>query len=323
MMLDLAPVFQAVRQAAALCRLVQEKYIIGDVLQSAQKSGAEPVTIADYGSQAIICRSISLTFPEDAVIAEEGGQQFQELITDVQQQEIAELISQVLGESIDRDTVTHWLDYGRDRQASRTWVIDPIDGTKGFIALRNYAIAVGILEDGVPVAGLMGTPGYAGMAGGALFYAQDKQACIQPLSGGVSRLIKASNRTKPESLIVVESVEKSHTSHDTTGEVLQGAGISGARIQRLDSQEKYCLVACGDADAYMRFPPRGGAYGHKIWDHAAGVAIAQAAGSLATDIDGSTLDFSLGKILEKNRGMIVANPYIHERLVQAVSQMEL
>ena len=322
MTIDLAPIFQAVRQAAELCRLVQQNYLVESAVNSVSKLDAEPVTLADYGSQAIICRAISQSFPQDAVIAEEGGQQFGELIDAAQQQEVIALISRVIGQQTSVDEVVRWLDYGQGRQAERTWVIDPIDGTKGFIALRNYAIAVGILEDGQPVGGVMGAPGYTEIEGGALFHAQDGQAYVQPLSGGTARPIQASQRTQPKTLVVVESVESSHTSHDVTGSVLAAAGMAGASIKRLDSQEKYCLVASGDADAYMRFPPKSGAYGHRIWDHAAGVAIVQAAGGLATDLDGSPLDFSLGKLLERNKGMIVANPRIHEQLVRAVGQLQ-
>ncbi len=322
-MIDLSPIAVAVRQSAQLCKMVQEKYIVQSPTENvANKAGAEPVTIADYGSQAIICRAISQFFPEDGVIAEEGGQQFSELIDAQQQQDIVGLISQVLGEQVSVAEVIQWLDYGQNRESQRTWVIDPIDGTKGFIALRNYAIAVGILEDGIPTRALMGTPGYTGLESGALFHAQDGKAFIEPLSGGSAQPIHVSQRNDPNTIIFVESVEKAHGDQDVMALVREKAGMSEAELNRLDSQEKYCLVANGEADAYLRFPFKKGSYSHKIWDHAAGVAIVQAAGGIVTDLDGSALNFSLGKTLAKNKGMIVANPRIHERLVEAASHFE-
>ena len=106
-MTDLQPVIEAARQAAALCRAVQDKHIApypqGDNEAVARKAGAEPVTIADYGAQAILCRALSRTYPDDAVIAEEGGQQFRELISAADKQEVVTLISEVLGELVTVD----------------------------------------------------------------------------------------------------------------------------------------------------------------------------------------------------------------------------
>src|SRR5690606_25014745 len=103
LMIDFSPIANAIRQSAQLCKAVQEQYIAADNVAS--KAGAEPVTIADYGSQAIICRAISQFFPEDGVIAEEGGQQFSELIDDQQQQAVVGLISQALGQPVTVDEV--------------------------------------------------------------------------------------------------------------------------------------------------------------------------------------------------------------------------
>ena len=324
-MLDLLPILEAVRQAADLCRTVQNTRIAPPEVVTddsvARKIGAEPVTIADYGSQAIISRAISRAFPDDAIIAEEGGVQFQELISREDQQEITDLIGSVLGESVTIDQVTAWLDYGHGREAARTWVIDPIDGTKGFIALRHYAIAVGFLEGGQPAGGVMGVPTYPVREGGLIFYAQDGTAFAESLSGGAAWQVNASQRIAPESLVVVESVEKSHASHELMAEVRDIAGIGAAPIHRIDSQAKYAMIAAGDADLYLRLPRIHSTRPHMIWDHAAGAAIVTASGGIVSDVDGSALDFSLGPTLAKNKGMIVANPRIHAAVVEAARQV--
>ncbi len=87
-MIDLKPMFTAVRQSADLTRRVQQIH-----LAHSQKEGKEPVTIADYGSQAILCRAISAAFPDDAVLAEERGSQFVELVPDDQRAEIVRLVA--------------------------------------------------------------------------------------------------------------------------------------------------------------------------------------------------------------------------------------
>lgn len=60
---------QAVRQAALLCRQVQS----GITTESLAKRDNSPVTVADYGSQAVICRLLAAEFPQDPVIGEEGA----------------------------------------------------------------------------------------------------------------------------------------------------------------------------------------------------------------------------------------------------------
>ena len=69
----------AVRDAARLCRLVQANYLSAETKTAGDHS--EPVTIADYGSQAIICRALQQYYPDDAVVAEESGAQFVQLVS--------------------------------------------------------------------------------------------------------------------------------------------------------------------------------------------------------------------------------------------------
>jgi 3'(2'), 5'-bisphosphate nucleotidase len=104
-------------------------------------------------------------------------------------------------------------------------------------------------------------------------------------------------------------------------QVRELAGYGAAQIKRIDSQEKYAQVAAGDADMYLRLPRISSTRPHSSWDHAAGVALVQAAGAIASDVDGSPLDFSHGRTLAANKGMIVANPKIHQRLVEAAMQV--
>jgi 3'(2'), 5'-bisphosphate nucleotidase len=89
---------------------------------------------------------------------------------------------------------------------------------------------------------------------------------------------------------------------------------------RLDSQCKYALVARGQADAYLRLPT-GKPYVEKIWDHAAGMIIAQEAGAIVTDIAGVPLDFGRGRRLEGNRGVVCAARGLHEPLIHAIERL--
>ena len=129
-----------------------------------------------------------------------------------------------------------------------------------------------------------------------------------------------SSRQIPEDIIAVQSFERAHASKSRMSRARELAGLGGVRILELDSMEKYALVACGDADLYMRLPREGSRYAHKIWDHVAGVALVQAAGGTITDLDGSLLDFSQGETLP-NPGMIVSNGAHHARVVEAVGRV--
>src|SRR5271165_5168721 len=147
----LLPVIDAVELAATLCRRVQPGHI-----PHSEKAGSEPVTIADYGSQAILCRAISLAYPDDAILAEEQTTNFLNGTPEVQRAHVVQLVSETLGLSVSEGDIAGWLDYGRDRTSVRRWTIDPIDGTKGFLALRRYTIAVGLIVNNQPVDAVMG-----------------------------------------------------------------------------------------------------------------------------------------------------------------------
>ena len=286
-----------------------------------RETSRSPVTIADYGSQAIICRALQTRYPQDAVVSEESGEQFLQLVPTDQRKQVLTLLAQVLGQPISEAQVVDWLDFGVSKTASRTWVIDPIDGTKGFIAQRHYAIACGLLLEGQVAEGIVAAPGYDAGAG-ALFFTRDGATWRAPLAGGDGKRVAVSQRHNVDEFVAVQSYERAHASKSRMGRARDYAGLGDVQILELDSMEKYALVACGDADLYMRLPRAGSSYAHKIWDHAAGVALVQQAGGLATDLDGGPLDFSRGDTLP-NPGMVISNGQHHARVVEAVQRVML
>jgi 3'(2'), 5'-bisphosphate nucleotidase len=309
---------QAVRQAAALCQQVQRNTLSG-IHKYNPDRGGEPVTIADYGSQAIICRAIQQHFPHDRVIAEETGSQFLELTNDEQKATILELLGQILGIPVTADQAAAWMDQGKDASSQRVWVIDPIDGTAGFIAMRHYAIGIGILENDQPTGSVIAVPGTMnpeGLAGsGNVFYVRDGAAYSEPLeAGGTAQRIQVSSSTNQ--LKIVQSFERAHANKGMMAAVRERAGMGDAVVSELDSMEKYALVASGQADAYLRLPNLDSKRPHMSWDHAAGTALVIAAGGSVTDVDGTPLDFSRGKALP-NRGMLVSNGKVQQQLIDA------
>jgi len=306
----------AARDAARLCRRVQEHYLAATTKGEGRRK--EPVTIADYGSQAILCRALQRHYPDDGVVSEESGTQFLELVAAEQRAYVLMILAEVLGRAVTEAEVVAWLDFGKGKSSRRTWVIDPIDGTKGFIAWRHYAIACGLLVEGEVAEGIVAAPGYSEK--GALFYTRDGAAWRAPLGGGAGERVAVSQRRHAGEFVAVQSLERQHASKSRMQRVRDDAGLAAARVIELDSMEKYALVACGDADLYMRLPRKGVHYAHKIWDHVAGVALVCQAGGRVTDIDGSPLDFSQGETLP-NAGMVISNGQHHDRVIAAIGQV--
>ena len=306
----------AVRDAVKLCRRVQEHYLTANTKGTGSRQ--EPVTIADYGSQAILCRALQQHYPDDGVVSEESGLQFLELVSAEQRVNVLAILAEVLGRAVTEAEVVSWLDFGKGKSRRRTWVIDPIDGTKGFIGRRHYAIACGLLVDGEVAEGIVAAPGYNGR--GALFYTQDGAAWRAPIAAGVGDRAVVSQRRDVSEFVAVQSFERQHASKSRMQRARDAAGLGKVRVRELDSMEKYALVACGDADLYMRLPREGSRYAHKIWDHAAGVALVCQAGGRVTDLDGGRLDFSQGDALP-NAGMVVSNGQHHDSIIAAIQQV--
>lgn len=88
----------------------------------------------------------------------------------------------------------------------------------------------------------------------------------------------------------------------------------------MDSQAKYGSIARGAGDVYLRLPVRKD-YEEKIWDHAAGDVIVREAGGEVTDAAGRRLDFSRGRTLRGNKGVVAAPSGVHGEVLDAVKKV--
>jgi 3'(2'), 5'-bisphosphate nucleotidase len=135
------------------------------------KSDASPVTIADFGAQCIINRHLLAAFPDDAVVAEEDSAELRAggaaMLADVVANVNAVLSStssssSSSSSSLTADEVCAAIDHGDSLNdgggKGRIWTIDPIDGTKGFLRIAQYAVCLGLLVDGMPTVGVLGCP---------------------------------------------------------------------------------------------------------------------------------------------------------------------
>jgi 3'(2'), 5'-bisphosphate nucleotidase len=310
---------RAVRQAVALCRAVRDEI----QPEAVAKADLSPVTVADLGSQALICRALAQAFPDDAVIAEEDS-------SELRRPEDAAMLGSVLRyvrairPEADAASVRGWIDRGGSREyAVRFWTLDPIDGTKGFLRGGQYAIALALVVEGtIEVAALACPnlplePGAIGPPGAILVAGRGRGASVRPIDGDEpERSVRVSLLSDPAAARFCESVEASHSAHDEAAAVAARLGIAGSPA-RLDSQAKYAVVARGEAEIYLRLPTRPD-YRERIWDHAAGVLIVEEAGGVVTDVAGRRLEFTHGRDLAANRGVIVTNGRLHDRVLAAL-----
>jgi 3'(2'), 5'-bisphosphate nucleotidase len=309
----------AVREAAALCRNVQAG-ISPDVISKKDRS---PVTVADFGSQALVCRAVRAAFPDDPIIAEEDAALLRQPGNESILEQVEAQVRQVRPDMKPGETCT-WIDFGREGDYSdRFWTLDPIDGTKGFLRGEQYAIALALIVDGEICVAALGCPnlsaGFPEQVGSGGIYAAVREggSFLIPLGhGSERRRLIVSDKQNPEKARFCEPVESAHSSHEDAAAVAMRLGIGTSPV-RLDSQAKYAVLSGGDAEIYMRLPTRT-AYIEYIWDHAAGVLVIEEAGGRVTDISGQPLNFRFGRRLEENTGILATNGYLHNQVLDAL-----
>ena len=309
---------EAAIAAAQLCEKVRAQM----VPEAIEKKDRSPVTVADFGAQALICRALAANFPDDPVVGEEDA-------AELRQPEMASRLDQVTGyvkeiaSEATAAAVTDWIDHGNGEVGDRYWTLDPIDGTKGFLRGDQYAVALALVENGDIKVGVLACPALkldSPDTGLLLVAVRGEGATLVPLAGGTPQPIKVVGPDDQKNLRFVESVEAGHGDQSLQSAVAKAVGITQDSA-RMDSQAKYAAVASGHAALYLRLPsPKSPNYREKIWDHAAGVIVVEEAGGQVTDMHGKPLDFSKGAKLVDNQGVVVSNGAIHETVLAALKQ---
>lgn len=222
------------------------------------KGDGSPVTEADMAADAILCDGLRLLFPGIPIVSEERA---------------------------------------ADPLASadmRFILVDPVDGTKEFVAGRpEYTVNIALIENRRPVAGVVLAP-----ATGEVFVGDLQPGTAGAWRGGADgALAPMRARVRPASLVAVAS--RSH------GDARTEAYLNGFAVARriaIGSSLKFCLVASGQADLYPRFAPT------CEWDTAAGDAVATAAGASVTCPDGSPFLYGKQEAAFLNGNFVVSGP---------------
>ncbi len=312
----------AVKKASNLCSSVQNRLVD---IQAVEKQDRSPVTVADLGSQAVIVSMLLDVFPKDSIVGEEEADILRSN-ADLRRQ-VVELVNEQIPGTTEQQ-VLESIDFGARQTdfTQRYWTVDPIDGTKGFLRGEQYAIALALVEKGQVVLGVLGCPNFmietnddSGSKGCIFFAVKGQGAFVQPLGSSEKTNVSVDRIVNAAGAVFCESVEKAHASHEDHARISAHLGITAVPY-RIDSQAKYAAVACGKASIYLRLP-RSKEYREKIWDHAAGCIIISEAGGKVTDFSGKTLDFSAGKKLIKNEGILATNGHLHQKALDAIAHV--
>jgi 3'(2'), 5'-bisphosphate nucleotidase len=203
------------------------------------KPNASPVTEADRQSEALITAGLRRGTPGIAVVAEE---------------------------EISAGYVPP--------KSDEYWMVDPLDGTRDFVALRDsFSVNIGLVRDRRPVLGVVAVPALAELYGGLIGQGAWKQ------DGGGRRRI-AVRAPPPSGLAVLSS-----RARDDSSRIRDVLGTRVGSITQMSSAIKFCRLAEGAADFYARF-------GRTMeWDTAGPEAILTAAGGRLLLGDGSALGY--------------------------------
>lgn len=231
----------------------------GSAIMAVHKAGADvqykadqsPVTAADEEAERLILAALAQHFPDIPVVAEEAV--------------AAGSVPNISGGVF--------------------FLVDPLDGTKEFIAGRNeFTVNIALIRDGAPVAGIVYAPALS-----TGFVADGGQAERFEVGGETTIATRQpiGCRKCGDALTAVAS--RSHATPETA-RFLDDHGIDACTA--IGSSLKFCLVAEGLADVYPRF-------GRTMeWDTAAGDAVLRAAGGKTRTLDGAPLRY--GKIRQEN-----------------------
>jgi len=210
------------------------------------KADASPITSADLASHQVILDGLRAITPDIPVLSEEGG-------------------------NIPWDDRKHW---------RRFWLIDPIDGTKDFTQRTDqFTVNIALIEDGVPVLGVVTAPALKE----AYWGAKGEGAYKRDQAGEVRQIAVAELKD-----VVRVVASKNHLNDDTK-----------AFIQKFESHEliqagsslKFCRIAEGHADIYPRLGPT------CEWDTGAAHAVLNAAGGKVETLEGKSLVYGKEDVL--------------------------
>ena len=228
----------------------------------------EPVTAADRAASRLIVDGLRDAFPDDAILSEEE-----------------------IGEGLE------WT------RAARTWIIDPIDGTAGFIRHEDdFAVQIGLIDKGKPVVGVVHLPAFgityeSAFGSGAFFNAngERKRLAVRDVSDpSEMRVALSRNHFSPRMNILLDHFH------------------FASNVRRGSVGLKMGLIAAQESDVYIHLSSR-----TKLWDTCAPQIILEEAGGILTDIYGDALVYNTPELSNLN-GIVACGSAGHARIIDGL-----
>jgi len=313
----------AARRATQLARHIQREM----VTPALTKGDRSPVTVADFAVQAVVAKLLVDALPEAVLVGEEDAAELRTPEHAGALDQVTQFVGTAFPEC-NSEQVCDWIDRGGAEPTSRFWTLDPIDGTKGFLRGEHYAIALALVVEGRVELGVLGCPhltdGWKNEIGGpgsVILAARGQGTWTASVGGGPWTKLTVSQRTDPSEARLLRSFEAGHTNTGQIGQLVETLG-SQADPVLMDSQAKYAVLASGAGDLLLRLlSTKQPDYREKIWDQAAGSLVVEEAGGRVTDLAGRSLDFSHGRTLATNRGVLASNGHLHEAALAALKSI--
>ena len=319
---ELGFALEAVRLASQMVKTIQAEL----VSPALTKDDRSPVTVADFASQALVGRLLGEAFPDDPLVGEEDSSALRG--NSVVLEQVTGFVRRFARQATP-EAVCAWIDRGGAAPAGRFWTLDPIDGTKGFLRGDQYVVALALVVDGAVQLGVLGCPrlsdanltDYNG-PGSLVAAARGQGTWASPLEGERRfQRLYSSQQSDPSHARLLRSFEAGHTNVGQIDEFARLLGIQAEPV-RMDSQAKYAVLAAGQGELLVRLlSPSMPDYREKIWDQAAGSLVIQEAGGAITDMDGVPLDFTTGRTLRRNRGVLASNGPLHPAALEALKKI--
>ncbi|OAQ69810.1 aminopeptidase [Pochonia chlamydosporia 170] len=336
--------FGALRKASQLSQSIisaQDKGVI-------EKDDLSPVTVADFAVQALLIATFKNAFPEDRVVGEEDAKSLRDnpvlldrvwdLLQRIKSDDDSSLC--VLPES--KEHVCDLIDLaGSSRPqgegSGRTWVFDPIDGTKTYVRGELYAINIALLVDGKQVLGSVGCPNMSIDAtaplknehidsfgeGCIVFAVRGHGAYTRPMNALISntdarRLPQVSHSTDIRFVTCVGLVDSALDGvHEVVADKL-GAAFPGCDL--VPWVLRWATLALGLGNTTVWVYKRRDRFA-KVWDHAGAMLLFEETGGKITDVLGRPIDLTAGRKMSANFGFVAAPEHLHARVLETVHQV--
>ncbi|AAP05590.1 inositol monophosphatase family protein [Chlamydia caviae] len=270
------------------------------------------VTPADYAVQYCLQKKLSTTFPHIPFI----GEEVLDPVNDNHKiNKILEFVHKLDPQVTPEDLLETLTPY--QETSSLYWLVDPIDGTSGFIKNRFFATAVSLIYEDKPILAVMACPSTDPHT--YKIYSAAKNHGVSLFGTAIESRRYLRSGTTLTGRFCEASLAARNQQHHTTR--LLSLSLPGQpQACRVDSQYKYAMVAEGAVDFFIRYPFA--ISQAKTWDHAPGAFLVEESGGSVSDIFGNPLNYRREGFILENHPIILAsgNEEIHRITLEALQE---